>query len=52
MTQVKAFAMLVVAAFTVDMAAFDGVYRHALNREVRHVVHEVSGLHWTGFIGR
>lgn len=52
MTQLKAFAMLVVVAFTVDMAAFDGAYRHALARHVQHVVYQVSGQHWTGFLGR
>ncbi len=52
MTQVKAFAMLVVVAFAIDMAAFDGAYRHSLSRHVHHLVYEVSGLHWTGFVGR
>ncbi|MDQ8756635.1 hypothetical protein RCO27_10360 [Sphingosinicella sp. LHD-64] len=51
MTQVKAFAALVIVAFTVDMAAFDGAYRHAWARSVHHAVHQVSSLHWTGFIG-
>lgn len=52
MTQVKAFAILIVIAFTVDMAAFDGAYRHSWARTVQHTVYEVSGLDWTGFLGR
>lgn len=51
MTQIKAFAMLVVVAFTVDAAAYGGVYRHALGHSVNHAAHEISNLHWTGFLG-
>jgi hypothetical protein len=51
MTQVKALAFLVVVAFTVDMAAFDGAYRHYWSQRFGHAVHQVTNLHWTGFIG-
>ena len=50
-TQIKALAFLVVVAFTVDMAAFDGAYRHYWSQRFGHAVHQVTNLHWTGFIG-
>ena len=52
MTQVKAFAMLVVAAFSADMTIFDGAYRHALGRSMSNATWHVTNLHWTGFVGR
>ena len=51
MVQVKAFAMLVIVAFTVDLAAFDGHYRRAVGHEIRAAAFNVSSLHWRGFIG-
>ena len=51
MSKVKAFAVLVVIAFTVDMVGFDGLYRDRWGRSVQHAANEVSSLHWTGFIG-
>ena len=51
MTQIKAFALLVVVAFTVDMAAFGGAYRHQVGRGMGQAVYKVSNLHWTGFVG-
>ncbi len=51
MVQVKAFAMLVIVAFTVDLAAYDGHYRRVLGHEIRAAAYNVSSLHWRGFIG-
>ena len=50
MFQVKAFAMLVIAAFTVDMAAFDGHYRRVVGHEMRVIAFNVGHLNWRGFI--
>ena len=52
MVQVKAFAMLVIVAFTVDLAAFDGHYRREVGQGMRNAAWHVSSLHWTGFLGR
>lgn len=52
MAQVKAFAMLVIVAFSADMAIYDGAYRHALGRSTSNAVWHVTNLHWTGFVGR
>ncbi len=49
--KLKAFAVLVIIAFTVDMVAFDGAYRHSWARSVNHAANEVASLHWTGFLG-
>ena len=51
MVQVKAFAMLVIVAFTADLAAFDGHYRRVAGHEIRVVAYNVSSLNWRGFIG-
>ena len=51
MVQVKAFAMLVIVAFTVDLAAFDGHYRRVVGHEMRVAAFNVSSLNWRGFIG-
>ncbi len=51
MSKLKAFAVLVIVAFTVDMVAFDSAYRHSWTQSARHAAHQVANLHWTGFIG-
>jgi hypothetical protein len=51
MSKVKALAVLVIVAFTVDMVWFDGLYRERWSRTVKHTADEISRLHWTGFIG-
>lgn len=48
MTQLKAFAMLVIVAMGADWAAFDGVYRRAFGRGVNHAVYQISHMNWTG----
>jgi hypothetical protein len=52
MTQIKAFAIFVVIAFTADMAIYDGAYRHALGHSINNATWHVTHLHWTGFLGR
>ncbi|MBX3561354.1 MAG: hypothetical protein KF780_06025 [Sphingomonas sp.] len=51
MSKVKAFAVVVIIAFTVDMVAYDGLYRERWSRSVQHAAEEVSSLHWTGIVG-
>ncbi len=46
MVQVKAFAFLVLIAFTVDLTAFGGSYRRELSRDVRVAADQVSSLDW------
>lgn len=46
MTQLKAFAFLVLIAFTVDMAAYGGWYRREMGRDIRVAADHVSGLDW------
>jgi hypothetical protein len=50
MVQVKAFAMLVIVAFTVDMAAYDGHYRKVVGHEMRVIAYNVGSLNWRGFV--
>lgn len=49
--KLKAFVMLVIVGFTVDLVAFDSFYRDKWSRSIKHTANEVSSLHWTGFIG-
>lgn len=51
MSKLKAFAVLVIVAFTVDMVAYNGAYRQSWSRSAVHAANEVARLHWTGFIG-
>jgi hypothetical protein len=46
MTQLKAFAFLVLIAFTVDFTAYDGSYRRDLGRDIRIAADQVSSLNW------
>jgi hypothetical protein len=46
MVQLKAFALLVVIAFTVDLAACDGSYRRELGRDIHVAADRVSSLDW------
>ena len=50
MVHVKAFALLVIVAFTVDLAAYEGHYRRVVGHEMRVVVYSVGNLNWRGFI--
>lgn len=50
MSKVKAFAVLVIVAFTVDMVVFDSAYRQSWSQSARHAAHKITNLHWTGFI--
>jgi len=52
MLYVKAFAALLIVAFGVDAAAFDGEYRRSCAYSFNKVVAHVKSLHWTGFLGR
>lgn len=51
MSKIKAFAMLLIVALTVDMVAYDGLYRERWSRSIQSAANQVTGLHWTGFIG-
>ncbi len=51
MSKIKAFSVLVIVAFSVDMLAFGGAYRQNWAGSIRHAANQVAGLHWTGFIG-
>lgn len=46
MVQLKAFAFLVLIAFTVDLTAFGGSYRRELGRDVHVAADRVSSLDW------
>jgi hypothetical protein len=50
MVQVKAFAMLVIVAFTVDLAAYEGHYRRVVGHEMRVIVYNIASLNWRGFV--
>lgn len=52
MIYIKAFAALLIVAFTVDAAAFDGEYRRSSAYTFNKIVTHVKSLHWTGFLGR
>ena len=51
MSKIKALAVLLIVAFTVDLVAYDGLYRERWTRSIQNAANEVTGLHWTGFIG-
>ncbi len=50
MVQVKAFAMLVIVAFTVDLAAYEGHYRRVVGHEMHVIVYNIGTLNWRGFV--
>ena len=52
MIYVKAFAALLIVAFTVDAMAFDGEYRRSCAYSFNKAATHVKSLHWTGFLGR
>jgi len=50
MTQLKAFAMVVVLAFTFDYVNYDGYFWRQTEVKIGAAASRVASMHWRGFL--